>query len=178
MKLTFIDPINDIELLDYIKIKHTYKHCPVYRFCTVFMYGESIEMIAPLPNIVEILRQINPTSDINSYEFDCAYANQLLTYMPSFECLMLVMNSFQNSEEVFINCNYKHEVLYPIIDSLIKFIQERYGVRAYIVKERSDIDELKTCDFETQEGYRNFLTDYSRYQIMSNKQIEEDIYND
>ena len=171
MKLTFIDPMNNMELLEYIQIKNTYKQCPIYRFCTVLMYGTSIEMIAPLSNIVEILKQANPNSDVNSYEFDCAYANQLLSYMPSFECLMTIMNSFQNSEEVFINCNYKHEFLYPIIDSLIKFIQERYSVRAYIVKEIGDIDELKTCDFETQEGYRNFLADYSRYQIYCNKEV-------
>lgn len=162
MKLTFIDPMYNPVLLDYIQTKNVYKQCPVYKFCTLLMYGKPLDNLEPNPAVLDILRGSTTDGDSEvTRRFDTAYAGQILTNHLAFIDLMTLMHSFQESNEVFVSCNYKNEHFVPIIDSLIKFIQERYTVRSFIVQERDDINELSTSDFELPEGYQNFVSDFS-----------------
>ena len=46
---------------------------------------------------------------------------------------------------------------------MIKFIQQRYSLQTIIINEITDIDPLQEFDFESQEGYRNYMNDLGRY---------------
>ena len=176
MKLTIIDPIDDPRLLEYIQIKHDYKHCAVYRFYSLIMYGEPIERLAPQQELIPYL-VADVNGDENTREFDMRYANQLLTNPDSFVDLMVMMNALQYFDEVFLVSNYKHPNVSPILDSLVKFIQERYSISPFIVNAMEDIDELSKCDFASEEGYKTLMNDIDRFRILwtPQKAIESDV---
>ena len=69
----------------------------------------------------------------------------------------------EDHEEVIVLTDYTHPNSIPIIDSLIKFIQQRYSLQTIIINEITDIDPLQEFDFESQEGYRNYMNDLGRY---------------
>lgn len=160
MKLTFIDAAANQNLLQYLILKNTYKRNPVYRFQTLSLYGIPLEYLHPFPDILEL-------EITNPLEFDLAYANQLMNNQYSFVDLMTVMHALQQSEEVFINCRYADDRFVSRIDSLIKFIYERYSVKAFIVKAVEDINELQFGDFESPIGYQNYISDFSRFASLS-----------
>ena len=176
MKLTFVDPTYDQYIIDYIKTKEQCKKCIVFRFYSLLMYGAPLDNLIPLPQVMNLLFT-TMEGDEYSKDFDTAYAYQLLTHQPSFVDLMQIMGSIQYTEEVFVISNYTHENVSPIIDSLIKFIQERYSIRPYIVNAVEDINELAVCDFQSHEGYINLIRDIDRFkmQYYTKEQLESDV---
>lgn len=165
MRLEFVDPIQ-LELVDYIKTKAETLHCPVFRFYTLLMYGVPVEGLIPLPNIMQYLRDCN-FGDSNTLEFDKAYASQLLMYNKSFVDLMKIMTTLQFCDTTIIITNYTHPLATPIIDSLIKFIQQRYSIQSYIVNDIMDIDNFAVSDFESNEGYTNLIKDIDRFKAIT-----------
>lgn len=176
MKLTIIDPIDDMRLIEYIQLKNTYKNCAVFRCYTLIMYGTPLDNLIPFPDLLQLIA-CTPMGDESTKEFDIAYANQLLNNPPSFIDLMQLMTAFQDTEEVFLISNYKHPIVASILDSLIKFIQERYSIRPLIVNDIEDIDELALCDFQSQRGYDTLIQDIDRFKRMyyTKEQLENDV---
>ena len=75
--------------------------------------------------------------------------------------------------------DYTHPNAIPIIDSLIKYIQERYSINVYIYNDIGDINVLDSSDFQTKEGYMNYVEDMNRYmnlQIHMNPSLMKGIY--
>ena len=164
MKLTIIDPIDDPRLLEYIRLKHAYKSCAVYRFYSLIMYGTPVESLAPTRDILQYLL-VEEDGDECTKKFDMLYAQQLINNPASFIDLMQIMNALQYYNEVFLISNYKHPNVSPILDSLIKFIQERYAISPLIVNAMEDIDELAKCDFQNEMGYQNLMNDMDRFRM-------------
>lgn len=177
MKLTFVDATTQRELLNWVTIKAEAKHCAVFRFYSLIMYGKPVENLVPKREILQLLRECQ-FGDSNTKEFDIAYANQLLMYQPSFVDLMQIMLAFQYSDETIILSNYTHPLAMPILDSLMKFIYERYSIQSYVVNDVMDIDELSKSDFESAEGYNNFITDIDRFKKIyyTKEQIETEVF--
>lgn len=170
LKLTFVDATSnpsmvDIPLFNWVKTKCEIKKCPVFRFYSLIMYGMPVEKLAPLPSVTQLLRESH-FGDSNTKDFDIAYANQLLMNPSSFVDLMQIMGSFQHVEETIILSNYTHPLVYPILDSLMKFIQQRYSIESYIVNDLMDINDFKVSNFGTDIGYQNLMQDLDRYKQM------------
>ena len=49
-----------------------------------------------------------------------------------------------------------------IVDSLIKFIQERYSLQSFLINDIDDIDPFATSTFITEGGYLNYIDDVKR----------------
>ena len=173
MKLSIVEPLNP-QVFEYVKLKTEIKGCSAFRFFTIVMYGIPLDNLAPQYNIVEYLNTL-PEGDECTRDFDIAYANQLMNNPYSFIDLMQIMSSLQLSDEVFLLSNYSHPYVAQILDSLIKFIQERYSIYPYIINEYEDINDLAISDFQTIDGYKNFNADLDRFNMLytTKEQIEE-----
>ena len=51
----------------------------------------------------------------------------------------------------------------------MKLIQQRYGIRSYIINDICDIDPFALSDFETEIGYQNYLRDVEWYLTMKQR---------
>lgn len=162
MRLEFINLQNDIRLLDYVRSRHEISNIPVFRLYSIIMYGEELKNLYPNQNTMNYLRDCN-FGDSNTLEFDKQYAWQIISYNPSFMDFMKLLSTLQDNDETIVLTDYTHPVVLPIIDSLIKLIQQRYFIQSYIINDINDIDPLLITDFDYKEGYDNFNMDMQRY---------------
>lgn len=153
-------------LFPYVNSKAT--TCPIYNFYSVNMMGERLHL-QPSTTLMRILNSTNYGEE-NTIEFDKAYAYQLMTDNDCFMQLMELLYKTTISDTVIILCDYDNYVVAPIIDSLTKFIQERYGLISYFISSIEDIDDLSFSEFSNI-GFLNYQSDIERYQAMN---INED----
>lgn len=162
MKLQFIN-INDMRLLEYVKDKVRVENAPVFNFYSMLDFGYRVEALKPLPNIMQYLSFANSFNDDNyTVQFDKAYAYQILYNEASFLDLMKIISMVENTETVIVVTNHSHPIVEAIVDSLIKFIQERYALQSFIINDLDDIDQFATSTFETEGGYLNYIDDLKR----------------
>ena len=162
MKIEFVDVRNDMRLMNYILTKETIG-CPIYRFYSLVMYGKELPNLEPLPTIIHFLQECD-YGDSNSVEFDKAYALQLLTYQKSFKDFMTLIKDIDNVPEVILITDYNEPSGMVVADSLIKFIQERYGLQTYVIKDLMDIDDNLYSEFSGN-GYATFMNDLDLYKM-------------
>lgn len=181
MKLSVIDPQNDPLLVDYIVTRSIATTSLPYNFYSILQYGIMVPNLFPLKDTLSLLKQ-SEYGDGEVLLFDQAYAHQLLAHEPSFLDLMRVLCNIEYYEEIMLISNYTNDFMMPIIDSLLKFIYERYGLDAFIINTIDDIDNLSSSQFFSQLQYMNLSNDIQRYyQLMkipipvaSEEEIEED----
>ena len=162
MKLTFLDPTMDPRLLDWAMTREISGCCTVFRFYTIYIYGRSLDNLIPSNESMQLLKQCG-FGDSNTIEFDQRYATELLYNPKMFIDLVQILLSLQKDQETIIISNYLHPYAMPIVDSLIKFIQERYSIPSFIVNDGMDINDLQLSDFGSDSGYRNFVDDIDRF---------------
>jgi hypothetical protein len=164
MKLSFYDPQNDPRLVAYIDIKSIAMQTYPYNFYSLLDFGTGfrVDNLYPDKSLYPLL-QAEVTGDANTLAFDQAYCNQILTNEASFMDLMSILYGIETRDEVMIISNYTNRVIMPIVDSLIKFIQERYGIDSFIINELEDIDEFKFSSFATLEQKTVFMKDCELY---------------
>ena len=79
---------------------------------------------------------------IDTVDFDIAYANRILTDDQMFDALMhIVANSYQGYMVILLV--YRDPYRDAIMESLIKFIQQRYGYNSWLIESIEDIECLK-----------------------------------
>lgn len=162
MKLEFIN-INSQELLNYVKMKSESGVVPVFNFYSVIQIGEWARALEPLSNVFERL-SFAFTFDDDQYtlDFDRQYAFQLLSNQNSFTMLMKIMMLVETMDEVIVITNHSNPYVEVVVDSLIKFIQQRYSIQSYIINDIGDIDSFATSNFKTEEGFNNYMMDVNK----------------
>ena len=85
----------------------------------------------------------------STYEFDMWYANFLINSPDAYKELIDIMRYLYNGVSVCILVDYNIEFSNLIIESLSKFILERYGYTSNIIKDIEDMNYLKEGEFET-----------------------------
>lgn len=162
MKLEFIN-INSQELLNYVKLKSESGVVPVFNFYSVIQIGEWARALEPLSNVFERL-SFAFTFDDDQYtlDFDRQYAFQLLSNQNSFTMLMKIMMLVETMDEVIVITNHSNPYVEVVVDSLIKFIQQRYSIQSYIINDIDDIDSFATSNFNTEEGFNNYMMDVNK----------------
>lgn len=162
MKLEFIN-INSQELLNYVKLKSESGVVPVFNFYSVIQIGEWARALEPLPNVLERLSfAFTFNDDQYTLDFDRQYAFQLLSNQNSFTMLMKIMMLVETMDEVIIITNHSNPYVEVVVDSLIKFIQQRYSIQSYIINDIGDIDSFATSNFKTEEGFNNYMMDVNK----------------
>lgn len=178
MKISFVDCTKSPDLFMWVQMRNSYASCPVFNFWSLLLYGTRLDGFIPIPPVARLMQQ-QVVEDGNSLNFDMAYANQLLSVPQSWVDLMQVMGAFQFAPEVIILTDYENENSVCVVDSLIKFIQQRYSVNSYVMKDVIDIDPYATSDFETQQGYYNFINDIDRFKKMYStpQQVSAEVFD-
>lgn len=162
MKLEFIN-INSQELLNYVKLKSESGVVPVFNFYSVIQIGEWARALEPLSNVFERLSfAFTFNDDQYTLDFDRQYAFQLLTNQNSFAMLMKIMMLVETMDEVIVITNHSNPYVEVVVDSLIKFIQQRYSIQSYIINDIGDIDSFATSNFKTEEGFNNYMMDVNK----------------
>ena len=96
---------------------------------------------------------INPLTYYNngisaSYEFDMWYANFLINNPDSYRCFLDIMRQLYNGMNVWILIDPRIEFSMVLVESLEKFILERYGYVSNIIRDPEDVFYLKEGTFD------------------------------
>lgn len=170
MKLTIIDPQNDPRLLEWLSTKVLSDVRLPYNFYSIIDYGIRLDHLYPNENLLPLLKETSE-GDANSLRFDQAYATQILNDKDTFIAFMTLMHGVIRDEETILMSNYTSPTTMPILDSLLKFIQQRYGINGFIVNTMDDLDGLKSSEFGTLQQQMVFADDCVRYAKLTGKQL-------
>ena len=167
MSLIFADPSRDNILTKYIIDKNDTDKIKLYNFGSIIGLGTRLDALYPQPNVMALLKaaDFGEGDDELSLRFDKAYMYQILNSDDSFKALMTFMVETQEEKDIIILCNYNEPNFQPVIESLIKFIQERYGINSYIVSAIEDIEYIEKIPIEHDSTAQlsNFITDCGKY---------------
>ena len=184
MKLTVVDPQNDPNLIPWIMTRVTATARIPYNFYSILDYGYQLHNLHPHKDLMKLLCD-GQFGDGNTLEFDKGYAAQLLGDDKSFIDFMILMQGVICVEdETILLSNYTSRVVMPILDSLLKLIQQRYGINTFIVNTVDDIDPLGVSELGSLEQQQTFSSDLARYIkltgsghiiMASQKELQEDL---
>lgn len=131
----------------------------IYNYTSLF---EGIPQIIPL-DLYGV-----PSWDDGSLtkNMDIIFQDRLLNDEQSFNGLMQIMDSFSKGMDVFLLIdNHGYPNLENLNESLIKFIQLRYGFTPYQINELSDLDDISYYQSCSVPGIINLDEDLRRYKL-------------
>jgi hypothetical protein len=83
----------------------------------------------------------------SNYEFDLWYANFIITNKDAYKEFIDIMRYLYNGVDVCILTDYRLDFSNLLVESLSKFISERYGYISNIIKDIDDINYIKDGEF-------------------------------
>ena len=170
MKLTVIDPQSDMDLLQWLSTKVVSDMRLPYNFYSILDYGIRLDHLYPKDELLPLLKE-TMDGDGNSLQFDQAYARQILQDDPTFIDFMTLMHGVIKDEETILISNYTSPLIMPILDSLLKAIQQRYGINGFIVNTMDDLDSLSSSEFGTLQQQLTFSEDCVRFAKLTGKAV-------
>lgn len=99
----------------------------------------------------------------SSMEFDTQYVNLLLSDPNYFMQFMYIMNYLKNGCDVVLLIYNEDTVFNAITETLVKFIQQRYGYNYQFLNDVEDFNQWDQSSF-TAPGIIQFDQDYLRYE--------------
>lgn len=99
----------------------------------------------------------------SSMEFDTQYVNLLLSDPNYFMQFMHIMNYLKNGYDVVLLIYNEDTVFNAITETLVKFIQQRYGYNYQFLNDVEDFNQWDQSSF-TAPGIIQFDQDYLRYE--------------
>ena len=148
------DVLKQMDALEYV----------VFNLSSAYQCGYDISnVIPPLYNGMPIEELSNP---MNDRSFDTWYINYIFSpnsvaFVDFFSMIMHIYNG----NKVFVLVHEYNDIFNIIKESLIKIIQQRYGINSYTVEDIEDtffLKETEDQDFSIQ-GIYNFDADRRRY---------------
>ena len=186
MKLSFCT-INDVFMNEDIKFRFNTLKQPIFNFYSTSCYGIPLKNLGPSKEIVDkyLLNNSFENGDEMTYQFDMNYASQLFNDDNSFIDLMILLFAvnggninYSNEEQVLkggdviVLTNYSNVFMQVILDSLMKYIQQRYGIQSYIINDINDYDSLEYSEF-SDIGMCNFISDTARFLYLTSKDADD-----
>lgn len=114
-----------------------------------------------LASLMPINFAIN-TNNIDSREFDRNYAVYLQQNDQAFLDLMKILYPLYEGDNVLILVNMQIEINEVIVESLIKYLQQMYGISSNYAEEFEDLENIPECAFSVQ-GLEKLDYDRARY---------------
>ena len=157
--IVFIDKPDLIPVI----IRKTNSQCEVFNFTSLYSGYRSLSALATSMHSVN--NSALPTNlFVETVEFDMNYANAILNNPLMFQALMNIMvNSYQGKTVILLV--HREPYRDALMESLIKFIQQRYGYNAWIVNDIDDISCIREVPF-TPYGITTLDEDIKRYDDM------------
>ena len=172
MRLIIVDPQNDPRLVEWITTKAVADDKKPFNVFSILDYGYRLDKLAPLNDFLEYLKE-DETGDTNSIQFDQKYAQYILGNDEAFIAFMSIMSKVIDEEDTIVISNYNSPTLMPIIDSLLKLIQQRYGINAFIVNTVEDLESihLKYNEFGSYAHQLTYANDVERFAKLTKQNI-------
>ena len=172
MRLIIVDPQNDPRLVKWITTKAIADDKPPFNVFSILDYGYRLDKLAPLNDFLEYLKE-DETGDTNSIQFDQKYAQYILGNDEPFIAFMSIMSKVIDEEDTVVISNYNSPALMPIVDSLLKLIQQRYGINAFIVNTIEDLESihLKYNEFGSYANQLTYASDIERFGKLTKQNI-------
>lgn len=132
----------------------------IYNFNSLSERGIPMNLLPP-----------NTLGAINEYDFDCRYAGLIMSNEPMFMNLMNLIMDLYNGINVFVMVQYDEQSFFDsnnsawntiLIESLFKFIQQRYGLNGTLINSIDDINSANETSFEDY-GLINLEEDKERW---------------
>lgn len=117
-------------------------------------------MVAPINNTNMIMPEF-----VQSFEFDIQYSSALINN-PNLFCKMLMILSATYEGSIAIVLVQRDAYRDAIMESLIKFIQQRYGLISWIVEDLEDILCISETPF-TPIGLMTLIKDLEKFDEMN-----------
>ena len=119
----------------------------------------------------EICKLLFPPIEIcklNDREFDIAYANYIMNNTLAFMQFFRIIYNLYLGKNVYIIVDFQ-EWAVNLDESLMKLIQQRYGVNSVLITCDEDYVYAKThmdCNFDRRFGMQNLLADKEKFTYM------------
>lgn len=138
------------------------KPCFVYNIGSMFMMDG-----------IEVLKNLTPSTNrlvvsgmfLDDRQFDIEYANYLVNNDNAFFDMMKIMYNIYQGYDIFCIADLKDEYTELLIESILKFIQQRYGFNGQMIGDVEDFDLTEDSTF-TVHGIYNFDMDKERMVMM------------
>lgn len=151
-QLTLPDRINSALLMNTGK-----KRMNIYNLSSMFDFG--IPLPALIPPYMNLTQEVKDDQRV----FDEFYANYILTNDIAFYQMMNIMYSIYEDSELLVYILIgRDEYRDMITESLVKFIQQRYGYNCNIINEANDWPYVADSSINIY-GLYNFDIDKERY---------------
>ena len=109
----------------------------------------------------------NNLGALDSYDFDQKYASYVLENDNVFcELMKIMLPLYQNTSDVFLVTDQRDMWEMEIVDSLLKLIQQRYGINAVLINTKEDYQNAVDDNFNPYDGIRIMDDDALRYESL------------
>ncbi len=105
----------------------------------------------------------NNLGAINEYDFDLKYANYILGNDGIFINFMNIICELYYGHNVYIATSEGMDWSNTLLESLLKLIQQRYGLNATLIQSMEDTYYVDDTSFNPYYGVSNFDIDKERY---------------
>lgn len=129
--------------------------------CNIWNLDSGIENI---PNIN--LMPPNELGKLETREFDYNYMKWILDIDTNFIELMKIMLALYQNQDVYLVINDRDIWSLQIVDSLMKLIQQRYGINGILIESSEDVSCARDEGFDPYFGIQNMDQDSERYQYL------------
>ena len=127
--------------------------------------GIAPDNVYPLVNHMYQINQSGMPSGqfVETFEFDLAYANSIMSAPDMYEAFMKIMFNSHEGRLVILLVS-RDAYRDALMESLIKFIQQRYGYGCWIVNDPEDIPQLHEPQY-TPDGLLTLESDIQDYRM-------------
>lgn len=149
------------ELIPYLILDNSMPEQKFFKcnFMNLCALGTSVNGIWPINTIFQ-------AAEVGSIEFDRSYYNYLINCNEAFVSFMLIIMGDYFNDGTFVLTDLNNELVYNMVDSIVKIIQIRYGLNCSIIQTEEDLNYISESEM-SEEGYRQFMIDKERYTYLT-----------
>lgn len=160
--------LSDIKLLPFINYSK-YDDTSIFNLSSYYSgYLDISDLIISLPFMKNYTDRNTMYEFMNSKDFDYLYANDIQNNANKFRCIMEIVHRSYEGELVIVLI-YRDPFRDYITESIIKYIQQMYGHKCYILNDIEDIESIPSEERFTPLGLANYDADILRYTELQSK---------
>ena len=135
-------------------IKYVDGICNIVNFSSLYEYANN-SLVGLIPP--------NNLGAVSEYDFDVKYMNYILENDHIFVIFMSFVINIFNGIDYYLIIDDRSDWSIMLIESLMKLLQQRYGLNGYYLRDINDYDTSIDTQFNSQYGLMNYDMDKERY---------------
>jgi hypothetical protein len=130
----------------------------IYNFCSLVDGYESLGLVPP-----------NNLGAIDGYDFDVKYYNYIMGIDMNFARLMnAIIVPLSSGADIYLITEDRNDWAYNVTESLMKLIQQRYGIVGVEINDPIDFENAEDIGFDPNYGIYNLDQDVDRFTYYCN----------